>query len=88
MAYIWKFDAFRMQDVFIFDPDIDSNFQTFAICLFFIAQWAVKSYIIANKWIFAIMYNFTAFWAIKIKQTVMFRNFNQCLKHEFEHLAF
>ena len=30
------------------DSDSKSNVQTFAICLFVIAQWAVKSWIIAR----------------------------------------
>ena len=55
MVTFWKFYSVRMQVVFIFDPEIDSNFKTFTICLFFIAQWAVKSYIIAIYCITAII---------------------------------
>jgi hypothetical protein len=47
MMNVWTFDSVRMRDVLIF-WFIESNFQTFAICLFFIAEFAVKSWIIAN----------------------------------------
>ena len=43
MVNIWKFDLVRMQDLSKFDSDIDLNFQTFAICLIFMSQFAVKS---------------------------------------------
>jgi hypothetical protein len=39
MVNVWTFDSVRI----IYDSGIESNFQTFAICLFFIAEWAVKS---------------------------------------------
>jgi hypothetical protein len=48
MVNVLKFYSVRMRDVLIYDTDIESNSQTFAICLFFITQWAVKSYNTAN----------------------------------------
>ena len=38
---------------FSFNFDIGSNFQTFAICSFFISQWAVKSRIISRPLVFS-----------------------------------
>jgi hypothetical protein len=49
MVTVLKYDSVWMRDVLIYDSDIESNSQTFAICLFFITQWAVKSYNTANQ---------------------------------------
>jgi hypothetical protein len=38
------------------DSDSKSNVLTFAICLFFIAQWAVRSWIIEEKYISIIFF--------------------------------
>ena len=48
MANDWKVDS--MPESYMRTSRIltESNVQTFTICLFFIAQWAVKSWIIAN----------------------------------------
>ena len=35
---VLTFDSVIMRDVLIYDSGIESNFHTFAICLFFIAQ--------------------------------------------------
>ena len=48
MVNVWTFDSVGMWDVVIYDSGIESNFQTLTICLFWIAQWAVKSWIIAR----------------------------------------
>ena len=48
MLNVWTFDWVRIRDVLIYDSGIESKFQTFASCLFFIALWAVKSWILAN----------------------------------------
>jgi hypothetical protein len=50
MVNVWTFDSVWMWDVIIYDSDIESNFQIFAICLILITQCAVKSLIIANPW--------------------------------------
>ena len=42
MVNVWTYDSVRMQDVLIYDSDIEYNFQTFAICLFVITQWAIQ----------------------------------------------
>ena len=38
MVNVWTFDSVRMRYVLIYDSGIESNFQTFTICLFVIAQ--------------------------------------------------
>ena len=43
MVNIWKFDLISK-----YDSHIELNFQTFAICLVFMDQWAVKFLIIPN----------------------------------------
>ena len=48
MVNVWTFDSVGMQEVLKYYSDIEYNFQTFVICLFFIAQWAIKSWIIAR----------------------------------------
>ena len=43
MTIVWIFDSVVMQVLGICDSCIISNFKTFAICLYFIIQQAVKS---------------------------------------------
>ena len=53
MANVWKFDSMPDSYENILHSNCDNSdsilkVQTFAICSFFIAQWAVKSWIIAR----------------------------------------
>ena len=43
MVNIWKSDSIRMHELCKYDSNIELKFKTFAICLIFMSQWAVKS---------------------------------------------
>ena len=59
MVNVWTFDSIRMWDVLIYDSDIESNFQTLAICLFFYPS--VSCTILDNS------QSFRTFLSLKIK---------------------
>ena len=62
MAQVWKFDfkselevtiTTLLVRIFSSNSDVEPSFQTCAIDSFFIAQWAVKSWIIAKPSVFS-----------------------------------
>ena len=65
MVYFWKFNHFKSQVVLIYTSGLDWNCLKIAICLFFIAQRAIKFQVIAILQLLAIIQDFTAHWAIK-----------------------